>query len=522
MEQGVYEEIAKEILEEGTDVHGAKTRICRKYALERVPSNADVLSHVPPEKRKLLLPLLRKKPIRTLSGVAVVAVMTSPAPCPHGKCLYCPTGKDAPQSYTGYEPAALRGKRSDFDPFLQVTDRLKQLHTIGHNIEKVELIIMGGTFPSRDRGYQEWFVGRCFDAMNSFGNNNEIEATGIKEAQGLNEKASVRNVGITFETRPDFAKEKHVDRMLELGATRVEMGVQTLRDDVYLKMNRGHTVQDVVESTRIVKDSGLKLGYHMMPGLLSNVAEDIEMFEKLFSSPDFRPDMLKIYPTLVLDGTELYEMWRRGEFDPPTEKETVNFIVKIKKRLPKWVRTMRIQRDIPAGLIAAGVKKGNLGELVQERLDVEGVRCRCIRCREVGHLDYKKGIKASQLDIMVEDYESSSGHEYFISVEDEERDMITGYLRLRLPSPVAHRCEIDDQTGIIRELKVLGQALKIGQIEKQASQHQGIGKALLERAEDAARERGKTKLLVMSAVGTREYYRKNGYERIGPYMGKSL
>jgi elongator complex protein 3 len=271
MDPAIYAEIADEILA-GAGVSKAKARVCKRHGLESFPTNADILGVLPEGTRRLLLPVLMKKPVRTLSGVAIVAVMTSPAPCPHGRCSYCPTGVDSPQSYTGFEPAALRGRRSEFDPFVQVSERLCQLQTIGHNVDKVELIIMGGTFPARDPGYQEWFVRRCFDAMNSFGSLHEITYSNITESQRANETSSVRNVGVTFETRPDFAREEHVDGMLVLGGTRLEMGVQTLHDDVYKKMNRGHTVQAVIEATQIVKDAGLKLGYHMMPGLFSMIS----------------------------------------------------------------------------------------------------------------------------------------------------------------------------------------------------------------------------------------------------------
>ncbi len=281
-------------------------------------------------------------------------------------------------------------------------------------------------------------------------------------------------------------------------------------------------MRDVVESTRIVKDSGLKLCYHMMPGLFTGVDEDLKTFDRILLSSDFRPDMVKIYPTLVLEGTGLYELWKKGEFHPLSTEECVKLIGEVKKRLPKWVRTMRVQRDIPSRLIEAGVKKGNLGELVEQKLLKEGVRCRCIRCRESGLLGHKKGLKDLRLEILEECYEASGGMEHFISFEDLERDVIAGYLRLRFPSSLSHRPEIGSDCAIIRELKVTGLALKIGEAGLEDGQHRGLGKRLLERAAWIAGENGRRRLLVTSSVGTREYYNKLGFKRNGVYMEKRL
>ncbi len=415
----------------------------------------------------------------------------------------------------------MRAKRLDYDPFVQVSERLKQLQDIGHNIEKAELIVMGGTFSARPIEYQEWFVKRCFDALNSFGDR-PLSGKSLKDSHSTNERALVRNVGLTIETRPDYAKESHVDRMLTLGATRVELGVQTLKDRVYEKVKRGHKVEDVSRATQIAKDAGLKVCYHMMPGLFSSSKEDLEMFEYLFHSPDFKPDMLKIYPLLILEETELHESWKRGEIKPPDDEYCVDLIVEIKKRIPRWVRTMRIQRDIPADLIVSGLKKGNLGELVQKRLEEEGIKCRCIRCREICHVAHRKAIIHGELEFLEESYMASKGLEYFISAEDKESDSIAGYLRLRLPSSLAHRVEIDSSTAVVRELKVLGRALKIGEKSRGTEQHRGIGRRLLDRAEEISKSKGRESLNVLSAVGAREYYRKFGYERAGPYMTKEL
>ncbi|MEE8167864.1 MAG: tRNA uridine(34) 5-carboxymethylaminomethyl modification radical SAM/GNAT enzyme Elp3, partial [Candidatus Hydrothermarchaeales archaeon] len=308
----------------------------------------------------------------------------------------------------------------------------------------------------------------------------------------------------------------------ELGVTRVELGVQSLSDAVYDKVNRGHTVDDVVRSTKTLKDAGLKVGYHLMPGLFSDIEADLEMFRKVFEDPRFRPDSLKIYPTLVMEGTGLYDMWNRGEFEPYSVEEALKVICKVKKIMPKWVRTMRIQRDIPAQLIAAGVKKGDLGDLVYRRLREEGVRCRCIRCRDAGHLTYREGIDVGKVEILKAEYEASDGVEYFISAEDVENDALVGYIRLRLPSNSAHRKEISTETALVRELKVLGQALRLGERSAETGQHEGFGELLLKEAEELSMEQSMEKILITSAIGTRDYYRKFNYERIGPYMGKRL
>ncbi len=517
MYQGIIEELKKSLPLKKEDITRIKAKIAKKYSLKRIPSNAEILAHASEEDRRLLLPYLRRKPVRTISGVAVVAVMARPYPCP-GECIYCPRGENAPQSYTGKEPATLRAIRAGYDPYIQTKDRLEQLKKIGHPIDKVELIVMGGTFPAQPKEYQEYFVTRCLDAMN------QKEAKSLEEAQKLNEKARIRCVGITFETRPDFAMEKETDLMLRLGGTRVEVGVQTISDEIYKKVKRGHGVKEVVKATRILKDSGLKVGYHMMPGLFSTFEEDLRMFKRIFQDEKFKPDTIKIYPTLVIKGTKLYELWKRGEYTPYNSEEAAELIVEIKKLMPKWVRTMRIQRDIPAQLIEAGVKRGDLGAMVYRKLKELGIRCRCIRCRDVGHLAYKEGIKVNEdaIEILVEAYKASEGEEHFISVEDLENDALIAYLRLRFPSKKAHRKEINEKTALIRELRVLGPVVPIGEKIKEAEQHKGFGARLLEKAEEIALKHCKEKILITSAIGTREYYRRFGYKREGPYMGKVI
>ena len=504
---------AKEIIER------IKAKYAKKYKLKKLPSNSLLLKYVWDENVKKLL---RRKTVRTISGVAVVALMAKPHECP-GKCIYCPRGENAPQSYTGLEPATLRAKRLNYDAYEQVFDRLSTLEAIGHSVEKVEIIIMGGTFLATPIDYQRKFVAKIYKALNDYGNriydNTDIP---LEDAIRENETAKVRCVGLTIETRPDFSKEKHVDIMLDYGTTRVELGVQTLDDNVYKMVRRGHTIKDVIEATRILKDSGLKVCYHMMPGLFKDIDEDLEMFKELFENPDFRPDMLKIYPTLVLEGTELYELWKRGKFKTYNDEEALELITKIKKILPRYVRVMRIQRDIPSQLIVAGPKKSNLGELVMKRMKELGIRCNCIRCREIGHLIYKENYELDfkKLHINVIEYEASKGTEFFLEVTDGYA--LIAYLRLRFPSEFAHRKEIDSKTAIVRELKVVGESIPIGKYKEDAFQHKGFGKILMKKAEEIARENGYKKIVVTSAIGTREYYKKLGYKRIGFYMGKIL
>lgn len=509
--QAIYEIIdeLKSNLPKRKELNRIKSRISKKYGLKSIPTNADILAMVREEDLSVLGPLLQKKPVRTLSGVAIVAVMARPYPCP-GECIYCPVGENSPQSYTGEEPAALRAKRADYDPYLQVSGRLSQLKQIGHPVDKVELIVMGGTFSAQPDKYQEWFVKRCLEAMNGFGVDVPATEQSLCEVQKQNETAAVRNVGMTFETRPDFVDSVHIGRMLRYGVTRVELGVQTLRDSVYEQVRRGHSVEDVVSATKILRDAGLKVGYHIMPGLFSDFDEDLEMFRDLFKDERFKPDFLKIYPTLVIRGTELYELWKRGEFRPYEDEEAVELIYQMKKLMPKWVRTMRIQRDIPKGLIVAGIKRGDIGAIVYEKLKAENIRCRCIRCRDAGHLAYHGNIMLGEtVEILTEKYRAGGGVEYFISVEDTKNDAIVAYLRLRLGS-----------CAVVRELRVLGPAVPLGDRIVEAKQHKGWGGILLERAEEIAIDAGRERILVTSAIGTREYYKHHGYMRHGTYMEK--
>ncbi len=497
-----------------SELEDFKKRLSKKYGLERLPRNSEILQALSPEERDKFLHILLKRPVRSASGVVVVAVMTPPANCP-GKCIYCPQGRNAPKSYTGYEPATMRAKRLDYDAYSQVKYRLKQLEATGHSAEKVELILMGGTFPALPEDVQVSFVKRCFDALNG------VDASSLKEAHRINERAKHRCVALTIETRPDYCMERHIDLMLEMGTTRVELGVQSLNEEVLELVRRGHGVEGVIKSTQLLKDAGLKVCYHIMPGLFQSPEEDIRMFRRLFSDEKFMPDMLKIYPVLVVEGTELYDMWKRGEFKPLSSEEAADLIAEIKRFVPPWCRIMRVQRDIPANLIVDGVKASNLRELAWKKASKKGIRCRCIRCREAGHRFYKDGIMPENPEIEVRKYRASGGTEFFISYEDVELDVLLGFCRLRFPyKPI--RDELKEGTAIVRELKVFGSSLPLGKRSSLSFQHRGVGAMLLRMAEEIASENGFERLAVISAVGTREYYRKLGYELDGVYMIKKL
>ena len=369
-----------------TELHKAKIAFCKKHKINDVPSDSEILADLPQSlsviDHKKIISVLRRKPMRTISGVAVVAVMTSPSTCPHGRCTPCPGGpkKDSPQSYTGFEPAAMRAKINNFDPFSQVINRVRQLEAIGHPVDKVDLIIMGGTFNARRPFYQKWFVKGCYDGLNGF------KSRCLNEAKKLNEKAEHRCIGLTIETRPDWFRLQHADMALEMGATRVELGVQTVSDDILQKIKRGHTVKDTVLATRTARESGFKICYHLMPGLPgSSIEKDLRCFQTIFENNDFKPDMIKIYPTLTIKDTELYDMWKKGEYTPLTTEEAARLIAHVKNIVPRWVRIQRIQRDVPAQHIDAGVNKSNLRQIVQKEMIKLNYKCSCIRCREIGH-----------------------------------------------------------------------------------------------------------------------------------------
>ena len=408
-----------------------------------------------------------------------------------------------------------------FNPFLQVRGRLDQLKAIGHSTSKIELIIQGGTFPASPLEYQKSFVKGCLDAIT------EEPSRSLEDAMEKATRSKSRNVGITVETRPDYAKKNDIDNMLSMGVTRVEVGVQNLYDDIYDFVDRGHHLDAVIKSFQTLKDSGLKIVAHMMPGLPgSDPQRDLEAFRRLFDDPRLKPDMLKIYPCLVLKGTKLHDWWLKGSYRPYELEESIELLSRIKKIVPPWIRIMRIQRDIPAYLIVAGIKRGNLREMVLKTMSEKGLRCGCIRCREIGHRLRRKEYlpQTDDLRLMTRTYEASEGIEEFISVEDPDSGCLVGYTRLRIPSDGAHRKEIAGKAaGIIREIHVLGPLVPVGELDPDVWQHKGFGSRLLGKAEEiAASKYGCRKILVTSALGSRRYFMKFGYSLEGSYMSKSL
>jgi len=500
-----------------SEVTGAKIEVCRKYAVDTVPKNSALLAAALPGERERLRKLLLVKPTRTLSGVAPVAVMTSPFPCPHGKCLPCPGGPEhpfrSPQSYTGEEPAALRAREHGYDPYSQVTARLEQFELLGHHVDKVELIVMGGTMTARTPEYQEWFVSSCIRAMNEYRGHPSGPDTASVFRQ--NELAPVRCVATTFETRPDWCGEDEINRMLELGVTKVELGVQHLDDEILAYNRRGCTTEDTISATRLLHDAGLKVGYHIMPNLPGSTLEkDRWLFSELFENPAFRPDFLKIYPTLVTPGSEIEQLFLEGRYAPYQEDELVDLIACGKSLLPEYVRLQRIQRDIPAKLIVAGSRHSNFRQLCQQRLFSTGQRCRCIRCREAGRLPAGTDHSVRELR-----YACAGGEEHFISAVSG--DSLIGFARLRTGGQ-RNRREIAD-CALLRELHVYGSVVPLGSAPSpEQRQHRKVGRELLEFAEETARNYGYGGIAVMSGIGVRPYYRRHGYERRGPYMQKGL
>lgn len=495
---------------------------------------------------------LKKRPVRSLSGVAVVSVLTKPWPCP-GRCIYCPKESGIPKSYLSGEPAVERAKFLKYDPYNQVKKRIEALERTGHPTDKIELIVIGGTWSYLPRRYQKWFIKRCLDGANDTGNgekskiknkklkikikNKKISGT-LEEAQKLNEKAKHRIVGITLETRPDYITPQEILRMRQLGCTRVEIGVQTIDDKILSKNQRGHGAQEIIWATKLLKDAGFKVCYHLMPGLPGSTPQkDIAVFQKIFSNPNFQPDLVKIYPCVVTKGSKLYKIWQQKKYKPYSDKQLIALLIKLKSIIPPYVRIIRVVRDIPSFKIEGGSKISNLREAVQKEMIKRHLRCQCIRCREI------KNLKIKNLELKRREYLASDGKEIFISFEDATNDKLAAFLRLRLPKnhstirANSRVIKIDiykyfpelKNTALIREVHTYGELVPIhlrpsgyGRQVGQPVQHTGLGKKLIADAERIAQRSGYAKIAVIAGIGVRQYYRKLGYKLKNTYMIKNL
>ena len=635
----ILEELSKNNVKTQYELNQIKLRILSKYKskgkIKQIPKNADIYFSASQEARGKFKELLSLKPVRTISGVAPIALMSDPYPCPHsmkgiGPCSYCPGGPgsvfgDVPQSYTGKEPSTRRAIRNNYDPYLIVFNRLEHYVAMGKIPDKAEIIIQGGTFTFFPKEYQEYFVKYALKAMNDFstlffddfgdlnvlnfkkffelprilseedsrirkiqtkllqiknldfgdekmkkrvddsffendfhfennGNSlispkqeiriaeNEINPNALaikkiqnklksennqnislKQIQKENETSSIRCVGLTIETKSDFGKLYHGNLMLELGCTRVELGIQSIYDDVLEATNRGNSVADNIESIRILKDLGFKINAHYMPGLPNTTKEmDLNGVKQLFENPDYMPDMLKIYPCMVMKGTKLHDDWKANKFTPLTTKEAAEIIADAKQYVPKWCRIMRVQRDIPTFMTSAGVDRTNLRQYVEKICLEKGIKCKCIRCREVGFdLKHNKKNNFEKIQTTITEYEASYGKEFFIAAEDLQNDVLFGFVRMRFPSQFL-RPEIKEGSALIRELHVFSAAAQIGKKSEDSFQHRGIGKNLLFKAEEIAKQNNKNKMVVISGIGAREYFRKFGYELEGVYMAKDI
>lgn len=455
--------------------------------------------------------ILKLKKIRTISGVTPLAVFTKPYPCP-GECLYCPIQDGIPKSYLDDEPAVMRAINAGFSAKKQVENRLNALNKIGHPTDKIELIVMGGTFSAIPYSERKRFIIDCLAACNHERSEN------LTIAQKKNEKAPHRLVGITFETRPDLIDEQEVSRLRELGGTRVEIGAQSINDNVLLKVKRGHKTKATILATRLLKDGGFKVCYHLMPNLPGSTLKiDFKMFKEVFENPNFCPDMLKIYPSVVTFQAPLYQWYKRGKFKPYSDKELIELLIKIKQALPEWVRVNRLGRDIPVGNIAGGTKISNIRQVVQRKMEKRGLKCQCIRCREIRA---KPGFRVQGLGLKIIQYSASGGKEYFLQFVDTDNNLYA-MLRLRIPSKKVIFPVLKD-SSIIREVHTFGPAVPIEKEAEVEPQHRGLGKKLIDQAEKITKKEGLSKVSVISGIGARKYYRKLGYRLVDSYMVRYL
>ncbi len=525
--QAIIQRLIKNKAKTADDLALAKRKVAKELN-SSLPTNIKLLAvyhNLLREKRitksETLEKLLIKRNIRSLSGVVVVSVLTKAYSCP-GKCIYCPTEKGIPKSYLSGEPAVERAKALKYNPYLQTKIRIDSLSKQGHPIDKIELRIIGATWSAYPEQYRIWFITECFRAANEFlspkkqPSNKKADWKELQKEQKKNEKTKCRLVGISIETRPDSLNLKEIISLRKLGVTMVEIGVQTIFDDVLEKCQRGHLVKETIAATKLLKNAGFKVMYQMMPNLPgSNLKKDLACFETLFTDPKFKPDWLKIYPCLVCKGSELYQLWKKKKYNPYSDKELTELLIAIKKIIPPWVRLSRMIRDIPAFQIEAGCKISNLREIIQRKFKEQGLKCNCIRCREVK----ERYDPQEKIYLFRQDYDASDGKEIFLSFENKSKTKLFAYLRLRISSNLLPTLK---NTAIVRELHTFGQMVPLGK-KAGLAQHKGLGKKLLKKAERISKkEHSLNKIAIISGVGVREYFRKQDYRLKDEYMVKTL
>jgi len=534
----IIQQSVKQKIQTPQDLAKIKREGCLKFK-QKMPTDIqllkvyhDLLQKGKAKKNPRLEKILKTREIRTSSGVAPVTVLTKPWPCP-GQCLYCPDEPGMPKSYLKNEPAAQRAYLAKFDPYKQVKTRLDALAMTGHKTDKIELIVLGGTWSAYPKEYQYWFIKECFKAANEASSKFKVKSEKsklkiksfkkqLKKEQNKNEATIHRIIGLTLETRPDFINLEEIKVMRDLGGTRVELGVQTIYNDILKKNQRGHNIEDTIRATKLLKDAGFKINYHMMLNLPGSTAKrDEQMFKALFSDDKFQPDLLKIYPCAVLKTAPLYKIWQRGGYKPYSEKQLINLILRIKQKIPPYVRIQRIIRDIPGVSIIAGNKLTNLRQMIS---DSGKKRCQCVRCREI------RGAysPSDKIKLFRRDYKASGGKEIFLSFESPDKRKLYALLRLRIPDAKDKNLPVLKNSVLIRELHTYGHLVPIQNTKYKIlntthAQHTGLGKKLMAEAEKIVKKETNLKrIAVISGIGVRGYYKKLGYKLEDEYMIKNL
>ncbi|MFH1610438.1 MAG: tRNA uridine(34) 5-carboxymethylaminomethyl modification radical SAM/GNAT enzyme Elp3 [Patescibacteria group bacterium] len=516
MQEKILKDLVKKNPQTAEEFLSWKRYISKKYKInllqnsELIETYKKMIKKGKIKSNKKLENLIKKRAVRTSSGVSVITVLTKPYKCP-GNCIYCPSEPKMPKSYLSNEPAAQRALRLKFDPVKQVQMRIQALEANGHKVDKIELLVLGGSFTAYTDKYQKDFITKCFYAANIYEKKRKIKS--LEQEQDINEKAKYKIIGLTFETRPDEINEKNIKFFRELGCTRVQLGIQHIDNKILAINKRGHTVEDSIKATKLLKQNGFKVDHHYMPDLPgSTPAKDLAMVKKVFTDPDFKPDQIKIYPCVVNEYAEVSKWFKQKKYRPYSKKQLFNLLKGIKEITPYWVRINRLVRDIPKDSIIAGNKITNLRQYLKQE-----TKCKCIRCREVGNKEFKKP------KLFITKYKASQGIEYFISYESSKRDILYAFLRLRFNNKKTQNIfPILKDTALIRELHVYGQMLPTGDKLKTKIQHQGLGKKLMQQAEKISKQNKYTKIAVISGIGVRGYYKKLGYQLKDTYLIKNI